>query len=55
VYAENPREAELADLNQPHIFKCAECTRALMELRESREQAKPVGNSHAAAHSLDAQ
>jgi hypothetical protein len=33
-----PRAVGLSDLNDLHIFKCAECTRALMELRKQREQ-----------------
>jgi len=41
-FADTPREVELPDLNDLHIFKCAECTRTLMELRQQREQAKPL-------------
>jgi hypothetical protein len=30
----------LAELNDLHIFKCAECTRLLMELREKKKQSE---------------
>jgi hypothetical protein len=32
-----PRQVGLAELNDLHILKCAECTRDLMELRRQRE------------------
>lgn len=32
--ADTPREVGLTDLNDLHIFKCAECTRTLIELRQ---------------------
>ena len=35
-----PRAVELSELKDLHIFKCAECTRTLIELRLQREQAK---------------
>jgi hypothetical protein len=38
-----PREVGLTDLNDLHIFKCAERTRTLMELRQLREQEKTQG------------
>jgi hypothetical protein len=41
-FADTSREVALPDLNDLHIFKCAECTRTLMELRKQREQAKPL-------------
>jgi hypothetical protein len=34
---ENPSDVTLAQLNDLHIFKCAECTRLLMELREKKK------------------
>ena len=54
-FAESPHEVGLADLKNLHIFKCAECTRTLMELREQREHARilddpqpalPPANTH---------
>ena len=39
-FSDTPREVKLSDLKDLHIFKCAECTRALIELRVKREQAK---------------
>jgi hypothetical protein len=45
-FADTPREVGLADLKDLHIFKCAECTRALMELRQRRELAKMQEESH---------
>ena len=39
-FSDTPREVKLSDLKDLHIFKCAECTRTLMELRRQREQAK---------------
>ena len=44
--ADAPREVGLSDLNELHIFKCAECTRTLIELRQKREHAKTQGKSH---------
>jgi hypothetical protein len=41
-FSKSPRDVELADLNDLHIFKCAECTRELMELRQKREQARAL-------------
>ena len=41
-FSDTPREVELSDLKDLHIFKCAECTRALIELRRQREQAKTL-------------
>jgi hypothetical protein len=35
---DNPGDVTLAALNDLHIFKCAECTRLLMELREKKKQ-----------------
>ena len=35
---DNPSGVTLAELNDLHIFKCAECTRLLMELREKKKQ-----------------
>ena len=35
---DNPSDVTLAELNDLHIFKCAECTRLLMELRQKKEQ-----------------
>ena len=37
---DNPGDVTLAALNDLHIFKCAECTRLLMELREKKIQRK---------------
>jgi hypothetical protein len=34
---ETPGEVTLAALNDLHIFKCAECTRLLMELRQQKK------------------
>jgi len=45
-FADTPHEVGLTDLNELHIFKCAECTRTLIELRQKREQAKTQGDSH---------
>jgi hypothetical protein len=45
-FADTPRDVGLSDLNDLHIFKCAECTRALMELRQKREQAKEQEDLH---------
>jgi len=39
-FSDAPGDVELSDLKDLHIFKCAECTRALMELRRQREQSK---------------
>jgi hypothetical protein len=35
---EAPGEVTLAALNNLHIFKCAECTRLIMELRQKKQQ-----------------
>jgi hypothetical protein len=35
---DNPGDVTLAELNDLHIFKCAECSRLLMELREKKKQ-----------------
>ena len=37
---DNPSGVTLAELNDLHIFKCAECTRLLMELREKKRQSQ---------------
>lgn len=37
TFVETPEELDLADLKYLHIFKCAECTRELIELRRIRE------------------
>jgi len=37
---EAPSEVTLGTLNDLHIFKCAECTRLLMELREKKKQSQ---------------
>ena len=37
---DNPSCVTLAELNDLHIFKCAECTRLLMELREKKKQSQ---------------
>jgi hypothetical protein len=37
---DNPSDVTLAELNDLHIFKCAECTRLLMELREKKKQSE---------------
>jgi hypothetical protein len=34
---ETPGEVTLADLNNLHIFRCAECTRLVMELRQKKK------------------
>jgi hypothetical protein len=39
-FSDAPREVNLSDLKNLHIFKCAECTRALIELRRQWEQPK---------------
>ncbi len=36
-FVATPRNFTVADLNNLHVFQCAECTRELMELREHRE------------------
>ena len=35
---DDPGNVTLAALNDLHIFKCAECTRLLMELRQKKKQ-----------------
>ena len=35
---DNPSGVTLAELNDLHIFKCAECTRLLMELQQKKKQ-----------------
>ena len=35
---DNPSDVTLAELNDLHIFKCAECTRLLMELQQKKKQ-----------------
>jgi hypothetical protein len=35
---DDPGDVTLAALNDLHIFKCAECTRLLMELRQKMKQ-----------------
>ena len=37
---DNPSGVTLAELNDLHTFKCAECTRLLMELREKKKQSQ---------------
>jgi hypothetical protein len=37
---DNPSDVTLAALNDLHVFKCAECTRLLMELREKKKQSE---------------
>ena len=37
---DNPSDVTLGALNDLHIFKCAECTRLLMELREKKKQSE---------------
>ena len=37
---DNPSGVTLTELNDLHIFKCAECTRLLMELREKKKQSQ---------------
>jgi hypothetical protein len=37
---DNPGDVTLAALNDLHVFKCAECTRLLMELREKKKQSE---------------
>jgi hypothetical protein len=37
---DNPGDVTLGALNDLHIFKCAECTRLLMELREKKKQSE---------------
>jgi hypothetical protein len=44
-FSERPQDVELADLNDLHVLKCAECTRELIELRRKREQAKALKDS----------
>jgi len=34
---DNPSDVTLAELNDLHIFKCAECTRLPMKLREKKK------------------
>jgi hypothetical protein len=38
AFVAKPREVRLSDLNDLHIFECAECTRELIELRRLREE-----------------
>jgi hypothetical protein len=40
---DNPSDVTLAELNDLHIFKCAECTRLLMELRQEKRQREASG------------
>ena len=35
---DNSSDVTLTELNDLHIFKCAECTRLLMEPREKKKQ-----------------
>jgi hypothetical protein len=35
---DDPGNVTLAALNDLHVFKCAECTRLLMELRQKKKQ-----------------
>ena len=35
---EAPGDVTLASLNDLHVFKCAECTRLLLELRQERSR-----------------
>jgi hypothetical protein len=35
---DNPGDVTLAELNDLHIFKCAECTHLLMELQQKKKQ-----------------
>jgi len=35
---DDPKDVTLAALNDLHVFKCAECTRLLMELRQKKKQ-----------------
>ena len=37
---DDPGNVTLDALNDLHIFKCAECTRLLMELREKKKQSQ---------------
>lgn len=38
TFVETPRKVGLGELHELHIFKCAECTRELIELRRLREE-----------------
>lgn len=38
TFVETPQDLDLTDLKYLHIFKCAECTRDLIELRRIREK-----------------
>jgi hypothetical protein len=38
AFVAKPSEVKLSDLNDLHIFECAECTRELIELRRLREE-----------------
>jgi hypothetical protein len=38
AFVAKPREVKLSDLNDLHIFECAECTRELIEMRRLREE-----------------
>jgi len=38
TFVETPQDLDLADRKYLHIFKCAECTRELIELRCIREE-----------------
>ena len=38
AFVAKPSEVKLSDLNDLHIFECAECTRELIELRRLREK-----------------
>jgi hypothetical protein len=38
---DDPGNVTLSALNDLHIFKCAECTRLLMELRQKKKQREP--------------
>jgi hypothetical protein len=37
---DDPGNVTLAPLNDLHVFKCAECTRLLVELREKKKQSE---------------
>lgn len=48
-FVETPEKLDLADLKYLHIFKCAECTRELMELRRIREERVRLGSTGSSA------
>jgi hypothetical protein len=53
AFQETPEKLDLADLKYLHIFKCAECTRDLIELRRIREDRVLDASTSSATHPDD--